>query len=258
MKKLETLLADYAASFDIAKVDANVIHQAKRRILDTIGGALAAYAAPPSRVARRWALPVAGLDGARVWGSLVKTSPDMAAFANGTMLRYLDVNDTYRTLDGSHPSDNLGGLFAAAEMTHRSGRDLIEAMIVSYEVQCRFVDSVPFNDKGWDQPVPGAIACALGVGKLLGLELGSLKEAIALAVVPNLCTYQTRSGELSMWKGSAAANGARQGVFAALLAAEGMTGPSEPFDGTFGVWKQTVGAACELKPLAAPGGVFAV
>jgi 2-methylcitrate dehydratase len=255
---LEKRLADYAAGFDIGALGAAVVHQAKRRVLDTVGGALAAYSAPPSRIARCLAWPVAGAEGARVWGSLVRTTPDLAAFANGVMLRYLDINDTYRTLDGSHPSDNLGGLVAVAEMTGASGRDLLEAVILAYEVQCRFVDSVPFNDKGWDQPVPGAIACALAAGRLLGATREQLAEAVALAVIPNLCTYQTRAGELSMWKGCAAANGARQGVFAALLAAEGMTGPCDPFDGVFGVWKQTVGRAYELKPLAGPGDTFAV
>ena len=256
--KLEDRLADYAAGFDIAALDEQVVHQAKRRVVDTIGGALAAYTAPPSRIARRLAWPVAGSEGARVWGSLVTTTPDMAAFANGVMLRYLDINDTYRTLDGSHPSDNLGGLVAAAELAGRSGRDLLEAVILSYEVQCRFVDSVPFNEKGWDQPVPGALACALGAGRLLGLTRDQLKQAISLALIPNLCTYQTRAGELSMWKGCAAANGARQGVFAALLAREDMTGPFDPFDGVFGVWKQTVGKAYDPKPFAQPGETFAV
>ena len=256
--KLEDQLADYAAGFDIAALDVTVVHQAKRRIVDTIGGALAAYTAPPSRIARRLAWPVAGAEGARVWGSLVKTTPDMAAFANGVMLRYLDINDTYRTVDGAHPSDNLGGLVAAAELAGRSGRDLLEAVILAYEVQCRFVDSVPFNEKGWDQPVPGVLACALGAGRLLGLTREQLKQAVALALIPNLCTYQTRAGELSMWKGCAAAYGARQGVFAALLAREDMTGPYEPFDGVFGVWKQTVGQSYPLKPFAKPGGTFAV
>jgi 2-methylcitrate dehydratase len=256
--KLEHLLAEYAHSLDIRDIDDKVVHQAKRRIVDTVGGALAAYFSPPARIARRWALPVAGAEGARVWGSLVRTSPDMAAFANGTMLRYLDINDTYRTLDGSHPSDNLGGLFAMAEMLGRSGRDLVEAMIISYEIQSRFVDILPFNDNGRVQPVPGALACALACGRLLGLDLPALREAAALAVIPNLCTYQTRAGELSMWKGAAAANGARQGVFAALLSAEGMTGPSDPFDGVFGVWKQTLGKSYPLKPLARPGQTFAV
>jgi 2-methylcitrate dehydratase len=180
----------------------------------------------------------------------VRTTPDLAAFANGTMLRYLDINDTHRTVDGSHPSDNLGGIVAVAEALGVGGRRLIEALVIAYELQCRFVDSVPFNDKGWDQPVPGVMACALACGRLLGLGHDALQQALALAVIPNLCTYQTRTGELSMWKGSAAANGARQGVFAALLAAEGMTGPFEPFDGVFGLWAMTMGKAFDIKPFA--------
>lgn len=64
---------------------------------------------------------------------------------------------------------------------------------------------------------------------------------MALVVVPNLCTYQTRAGELSMWKGCAGPNGARAGIFAALLAREGMSGPFNAFEGVFGIWNQTTG-----------------
>jgi 2-methylcitrate dehydratase len=243
-------MVDYALGLRYGDLPDSAVHHAKRRVIDTLGGALAAYTAPPVRIARKLAAPVAGGGGARVWGSLVRTSPDMAAFANGCMLRYLDINDTYRTVDGSHPSDNLGGVLAAAEMVGASGRDFLAALAVSYELQCRFVDSVPFNDNGWDQPVPGVMACALACGRLLGLSRGEMLEALALAIIPNLSTYQARSGELSMWKGCAAANGARQGVFAAMLAAEGMTGPSEPFDGVFGLWRQTMDRPYEVKPFA--------
>jgi 2-methylcitrate dehydratase len=166
------------------------------------------------------------------------------------MLRYLDLNDTHRTIDGSHPSDNLSGLVAVAEMRGASGRDLLLALTVSYEIQCRFVDSVPFNDAGWDQPVPGVMACALAAGRLIGLSREQLHHALSLAIIPNLSTYQSRAGELSMWKGCAAANGARQGVFAALLAEQGMAGPYEPFDGVFGLWKQTMGKPYQIKPFA--------
>ena len=252
-------MVDYARGLRYDQLPAAAIHHGKRRVIDTLGGALAAYTAPPVRIARRLALPVAGARGARVWGSLVRTSPDAAAFVNGSMLRYLDINDTYRTVDGSHPSDNLGGIVAVAEMLGASGKDLLLALTISYELQCRFVDSVPFNDNGWDQPVPGVMACALACGRLLDLSGAEMHEALALAIIPNLCTYQARAGELSMWKGCAAANGARQGVFAALLAAEGMTGPSEPFDGVFGLWQQTLGKPFEIKPFAAaPDGVYAI
>ena len=255
---LEQRMIDYAADLAYDELDANVVHHAKRRILDTIGGALAAYDAEPARIARVMAQPVTAGPAARIFGSLEVTSPEMAAFANGAMLRYLDINDTHRTIDGSHPSDNLGGVLAVAEANGCSGRDLIVALTISYELQCRFVDSVPFNDNGWDQPVPGVMACALATGRLMGLNRDALRDALALAVVPNLCTHQTRAGELSMWKGCAAANGARQGVFAAYLAREGLSGPYDAFDGIFGLWNQTLGKPYDVSAFARDGDTFAI
>ena len=255
---LERAMIDYAAGLRFDELAPSVIHQAKRRVIDTVGGALAACESAPVRIARRLAPEVAKGRSARLFGSLTRTSPEMAAFANGVMLRFLDINDTHRTIDGSHPSDNLSGVLAVAEDLGASGRDFLLALTISYEIQCRFVDSVPFNDNGWDQPVPGVMACALACGRLLALDEEALRHALALAVIPNPCTYQTRAGELSMWKGCAAANGARQGVFAAALAAEGMTGPDEAFDGVFGLWNQTLGRPYEIKPFARAGEVFAV
>ena len=164
----------------------------------------------------------------------------MAAFANGVMVRYLDLNDAWRTKDAHHPSDYLPGIVGVAEAFGRSGRDVVVALAVAYEIMCRFTDIVPFNTAGWDQPVTGAIATAMAAGKLIGLEREAMAHALSLAVTPNLCTYQTRAGELSMWKGCAGPNGARNGVFAALLAAEGMTGPFRPFEGIFGIWNQAL------------------
>ncbi len=255
---LEQRMIDYAADLAFGELDANDVHHAKRRILDTIGGALAAFDAEPARIARVVAQSVSAGPAARIFGNLAVTSPEMAAFANGAMLRYLDINDTHRTVDGSHPSDNLGGVLAVAEANGCSGRDLILALTISYELQCRFVDSVPFNDNGWDQPIPGVMACALACGRLLGLDRDALRDALALAVVPNLCTYQTRARELSMWKGCAGANGARQGVFAAYLAGEGMSGPYDAFDGIFGLWNQTLGKPYDIKPFARAGDSFAI
>ena len=255
---LERAMIDYAAGLRFDELSPPVLHHARRRVIDTVAGALAACESTPARIARRLAPEVTKGRSARLFGSLTRTSPEMAAFANGVTVRFLDINDTHRTVDGSHPSDNLSGVLAVAEDLGASGRDFLLALTISYEIQCRFVDSVPFNDNGWDQPVPGVMACALACGRLLGLDREALRHALALAVIPNLCTYQTRAGELSMWKGCAAANGARQGVFAAYLAAEGMTGPYEAFDGVFGLWNQTLGKPFEVKPFARSGDVFAV
>jgi len=62
-----------------------------------------------------------------------------------------------------------------------------------------------------------------------------------LAVTPNVPTRQTRVGELSMWKGCATAGAAKNGVFAALLASRGMTGPPDPFEGLDGIWQLVTG-----------------
>ncbi len=255
---LEAQIIEYSMSLSFEDLSQQAINQAKRRITDTIGGALGAFEAKPVKIAKAVVPKVKSGRSARIWGSLEKSTPEGAAFANGTMLRYLDINDTHRTIDGSHPSDNLGGIIALAEALSLNGRDALLALIISYEIQCRFVDSVPFNENGWDQPVPGVIAMAMAAGRMLSLNVSSMRDALALAVTPNLCTYQTRAGELSMWKGAAAANGARQGIFAALLASKGMTGPFEAFDGIYGLWNQTVKRKYSIAPLSFGKSLFGV
>ena len=255
---LEAQIIEYSMSLSFEDLSQQAINQAKRRITDTIGGALGAFEAKPVKIAKAVVPKVKSGRSARIWGSLEKSTPEGAAFANGTMLRYLDINDTHRTIDGSHPSDNLGGIIALAEALSLNGRDALLALIISYEIQCRFVDSVPFNENGWDQPVPGVMAMAMAAGRMLSLNVSSMRDALALAVTPNLCTYQTRAGELSMWKGAAAANGARQGIFAALLASKGMTGPFEAFDGIYGLWNQTVKRKYSIAPLSFGKSLFGV
>ena len=85
------------------------------------------------------------------------------------------------------------------------------------------------------------MGAALGCGRLLGLINEQLRNAVGVAVVPNIALNQTRTGTLSMWKGMAGPQGARAGVFAAYLAREGMTAPDGVFEGKFGFWNQLMG-----------------
>lgn len=245
MDKTEKRLVDFASGLAYSDLPKQMIRATKGRMIDSMGCAMAALLAPPVRAARRVALPVAD-GGARLFGTLVRTAPDMAALVNGTMVRYLDMSDAHLRLSAAHPSDNIPGLMAIAEISGASGKDLMLAIAISYEVQCTFCELVPSHDKGWDQPVSGAPAAALAAGRLLGLDKMQLRDALALAVVPNIATMQTRSGELSMWKGVAGPNAARQGVFAALLARAGMTGPEDSYEGKFGLWQQTMGRSYEF------------
>jgi 2-methylcitrate dehydratase len=94
---------------------------------------------------------------------------------------------------------------------------------------------------GWDHVFYGALSSALAACKLMKLDATRATHALGLAGVANIATRQTRSGELSMWKGCAFANAARNGVFAALVAAEGLTGPAPIFEGDLGIMKLLTG-----------------
>jgi len=257
MDKTADKLVNFARTLKYGDIPKPAIRAAKARIIDSMGCAMAGFLAPTVRASRRMAVPVAEGPMARVFGTLTRTTPDLAALVNGAMIRYLDMSDAYLMTSTAHPSDNLGALIAVAEATGASGKDLLLATILSYEVQCRLCDAAPFQRRGWDQPVAGAPGAALAVGRLLGLTKAQMHHALALAVVPNIAINQTRKGELSMWKGMAGPNAARQGTFAAYLAQAGMTGPDEPFDGVFGVWSQTMGEPHRVK-LTKKGGKYAL
>src|SRR4029079_4869463 len=82
---------------------------------------------------------------------------------------------------------------------------------------------------------------AAAAAKLFRLDTGRILQTLNLAGTPNVTLRQTRAGELSEWKGCAFANASRNGVFAAMLAAEGLTGPAPIFEGEMGFFKQVSG-----------------
>src|SRR5580658_8473842 len=88
-------IANYAATLAYANVPADVVHECKRHPLDTVGCALGAFDEPPSRIARALAERVNVPGGARVIGTGQRALPELAAFANGVMARYLDGNDVF-------------------------------------------------------------------------------------------------------------------------------------------------------------------
>lgn len=238
MDRTANKLVNLVTKISFNKLPDSVIDSAKERILDTLGVAMAAFFAEPVRISRRLANPTAEGPKARLFGTLIPTSPERATFVNSAMVRYLDMNDTYIRAGVSHPSDVIAGLIATAEAESRNGKELITAITAAYEIQCRLADVVPMDSNGWDQPFQVVQAAALGAGLLLRLSKDQMHQALSLALIPNIALNQTRTGMLSMWKGLSGANAARQGVFAAYLAREGMTSAENPFEGDMGAWKQ--------------------
>lgn len=251
-------LRDYACKLTYEDLPQDVVHQVKRTLIDTLGCALGGFQAPPAVIARRLAQSTTSNMPARIIGTAASSSPAMAGFANGVMVRYLDYNDSYFSPGGGHPSDMIPAILAVADPLACAGRTVITAVALAYEVFCRLSDQVVVGELGWDQGMFSVIGAACGAGEALGLDAEAMGHAISLAVVPNLPLGVTRVGELAMWKGCAAANATRAGIFAALLAREGMTGPEAPFEGRKGLWEQAVGKPVQLGAMGGSGAPFAI
>jgi len=234
-------LAGYTQTLCYDDLPNAVVHEVKRRILDSLGCAFGAWKASPCRIARQVAQSVKVPDGATLWGTTHKTLPDLATFANGALVRYLDFNDTYLSKEPAHPSDNIAAVIAAGETTHASGKRILQAIALAYEVQCRLCDAAALRPRGWDHVTYGSISSALGVAKTMKLSDTETLQAVNLAGVANVALRQTRVGDMSMWKACAFSNAARNGLFAAVLARHGMTGPSPIFEGEKGFMKLVSG-----------------
>lgn len=240
-RPLAERLANYAAHLSFDRLDEKTIHEVRRRLIDSFACALGAWDAHAPNVARAICRRVTSEPAATFLGGSRKTLPALAAFCNGVLFRYLDFNDTYLSLEPAHPSDNLAAVLAAGEAAGRSGAEVITAAVLAYEIQCRFCDAASIRKHGWDHVTYGAFSTSAAAAKLFGLDAGKILQAINLAGTPNVTLRQTRAGELSEWKGCAFANASRNGLFAAMLAAEGLTGPAPIFEGEMGFFKQVSG-----------------
>jgi 2-methylcitrate dehydratase len=239
--ELAERLAEYALSVDYAKLDKETVTQIKARIIDALGCAVGASSEVPVRIARETVRGLRSIGKSTVIGSAQGSSPELATFVNGLMIRYFDFNDTYLSKEPAHPSDNLAPCLAVAEAEGSTGRDLISAAVTAYEIQCRLCDAADLRHRGWDHVNYGLVSSSLAAAKLMGLGSRKATHAVNLALSGHIAMRQVRAGELSMWKGASFANAARNAVFAAMLAKEGMTGPAPIFEGEMGFFKQVSG-----------------
>jgi 2-methylcitrate dehydratase len=231
-------LADYACALQFEELSPEVVHEVKRRVIDSLGCALGAWNEEPCAIARGVASEFSAKRGATIIGTNHKAPPDWTAFADGCAIRYFDYNDTYLSKEPAHPSDNISAALAIAESVGANGRELITAIALAYEVQCRFCDAASIRARGWDHVTYGAFSTALASARLMNLDPEKTRHAVNIAGVAGAAMRQARVGELSHWKGVAFATAARHGVYSALLARAGMTGPGPIFEGQMGFEKQ--------------------
>jgi 2-methylcitrate dehydratase len=227
---LETM-TDFVVSLNYDDLPASVIEKTTSIIVDTLACALGGSDCRAAQISPSF--PAAAVEdrGGRVIGQSAGFPPDLAAFWNTSMIRYLDWNDT---LVAGHASDMIGAIAAASGRPGISGPDVLTATVVSYEIHARIAELM----QHWptiDRVYWAAVGAAGGLCNMLGLSREATRNALSMAATSGLALRATRAGQLSDYKGVSSAINPRRAVFLVFFAEAGLTGPSAPFDGRHGL-----------------------
>jgi 2-methylcitrate dehydratase PrpD len=222
-------LAQRSAALRFEDLPADAVHWAKVGILDTIGVTLAGSGEPAARIVGRVVVPPHG-GSSLLFGSADRTNALDAALINGTAAHALDFDDCNNTLGGHPSAPILPALFALADERLVDGRAFIVAYVAGFETECKLALGVNFHhySKGWHATatlgVHGAAAAACHL-----LRLDARRTATALAIASSLASG-IKANFGTMTKPLHVGHCARNGLFAALLAAEGFSANADAFE----------------------------
>ncbi len=227
-------IVDYVLGYEI-KSDL-AFETARNCLIDTLGCGLEALEYPACTKLLGPVVPGTVVpNGAKVPGTQFQLDPIQAAFNIGTMIRWLDFNDTWLAAEWGHPSDNLGGILATADWLSRNAiaagnqpltmRDVLAAMIKAHEIQGCIALENSFNRVGLDHVVLVKVASTAVVAQMLGLDRDEILNAVSLAWVDgqSLRTYRhaPNTGSRKSW---AAGDATSRAVRLALIAKTGEMG----------------------------------
>ena len=232
--KVLTDIVDYVTGYEVKSQVA--YDTARNCLIDTIGCGLEALEYPACTKMLGPIVPGTVVPyGAKVIGTQFQLDPVQAAFNIGTMIRWLDFNDTWLAAEWGHPSDNLGGILATADWLSRNAvaygkppltmRDVLTAMIKAHEIQGCIALENSFNRVGLDHVVLVKVASTAVVAEMLGLSYDEIVNAVSLAWVDgqSLRTYRhsPNTGSRKSW---AAGDATSRAVRLALIAKTGEMG----------------------------------
>ncbi len=227
-----------AVAADPVAVERDVMDMIVNRIIDNAAVAIASVNRQAPTSARGMVLghprPRSGhRNGATVFGvaDAERFSPEWAAWANGTAVRELDMHDTFLAADYSHPGDNIPPILAVAQTMGKSGADLIRGVATGYEIQIDLVRAICLHEHKIDHIAHLCPAQAAGIGALLGLDAGTIYQAVQQAVHVSFTTRQSRKGEISSWKAYAPAHSGKLAIEAVDRAMRGEGAPSPVYEG---------------------------
>ena len=213
-------IVKFVREFSDANFTPAVTAAVNRTMVDSMAALVSGFEGEACRVAARLArLSPPGELKSTVLGYGIPTTPELAAFANGCLIRHTDFNDN---APGGHNSDLITAALAVGEALHSTGAEVMTAITIGYELK-----AVPAGGE--------SVAAAMTAGKLMKLDEDRLANAVGMALIPHVALNKG-VGALSMWKGVRTAEATKCGVWSALMAREGMTGPPQPFEGRGSAW----------------------
>ena len=233
--------ARYALTLNYSLLPANVVHQAKRCLLDALGVAIGAYEAPGRLVMEKSIKEMGGPEEATLFCTGMRTSALNAALSNSFLIRFLDYNDKG---GGGHNSECVASIMAAAEREKASGKDFLASIVISYELGARFSDSFKHSpeEMGLSPDMRAAFNQSPALGKMMGLNEEQIANAICIAgshTMP-MGILDADRDENSMSKNIRFGWAAHDALLACILARNGFTGPIRIFESERGI-ARTIG-----------------
>jgi 2-methylcitrate dehydratase len=230
-------MARWAASLRFEDLSQAAVHQAKRLLLDSIGCALGVYQQCDVKIALALLDEIAGRGWATVIGSGRRVDPVSASLANALMIRWMDYNDIYWKQDPCHPSDIFPAALACCERADRGGKELIVGLVLGHEFEMRLCEAaVPgIRERGWHHATLTAFVSPIVAGRALHLPWQQIQHAIGISGSRHCTLGAVTAGKLTMMKNTVDPLATQSGVFAALLAEKGYTGPEHAIDGKEGL-----------------------
>jgi len=230
-------MSHWAAGLKFEDLSEDAVYQAKRFLLDSVGCALGGYQQHDVVLALDVLREIAGLGSCTVIGSGEKMDAVSASLANALMIRCMDYNDIYWKQDPSHPSDIFPAAMAGCERAESDGRELIVGMVLGHEFEQRLCEAAfpGIRERGWHHATLTAFVSPIVAGRMLKLSAEQIQHAIGISASRHCTLGAVTAGKLTMMKNTVDPMATQSGVFAALLAAKGYTGPEHVIDGKEGL-----------------------
>ena len=233
-------LAKWACGLKYEHLSAEAIERAKLFWFDSLGCALGGSQQEDAKILLAHYRAMAGESGGSCscFVSGFRTHPVDAALLNGHMIRSMDYNDIYWKADPAHPSDLIAGPLAICQANGLSGKDLILATVIAYEIEMRLVEigRPGIREYGWHHATLTGFAAAYGPGRLLNLSVEEMVNAVGISASRTGSLGAVTAGKLTNMKNTVDPWATRVGVESALLAKLGYTGPEHVYDGKEGLF----------------------